>query len=351
MAALIVLVVGVAGCGGTTVPGKPHSSAASTGLPVGWVDQDVSFVAGGVRVYGSYRHPIATGRRPAALLIAGSGPTDRNGNQLGATENSLRLLADQLGTDGVSTLRYDKLFSGRTGAGRYATDPAAADVATFSGEAATALRFLAAQPRTDTHELAVYGHSEGGLYALLLATGRAGPVPQVTKLGLIEPLSRRFLDIVSEQLHATLNAQVRAGQLTAARASAEATQIDQAVAAVRAGRRPGAVPPFAAPLFAPTVVAYVRDIDRYDPAAVAAALPAKLPVLLTCSTNDAQVSCADADHLAAGLRRGHAALDFARLTNMDHALKPDTGHVGAANTAPLPMAPPLAAAIGRFARA
>ncbi|MBV9173620.1 MAG: hypothetical protein JOZ81_26450 [Chloroflexi bacterium] len=261
------------------------------------------------------------------------------------------MLADQLAADGVASLRYDKLFSGQTGFGRYASDPAAADVATFSGEAAAALRFLGAEPRTDLRQLAVYGHSEGGLYALLLATGRAGPVPHIQKLALIEPLSRRSLDILDEQLHASLTQQREAGRLTAADAAEQATEIDQAIAAVRAGVTPGVVPSFAAPLFGPSLVGYFRDVDQYDPATVAAQLPAKTPVLLTCSANDAQVSCPDVDHLAAGLRVAQTALSFTQLTGVDHALKPDAGSNGANNAAALPMAPALASAIAQFTRA
>ncbi len=59
---------------------------------------------------------------PAVLLIAGSGPTDRNGNssvELGPI-NTLKTLADWLSLDGVASLRYDKLGSGETGLGPFA---------------------------------------------------------------------------------------------------------------------------------------------------------------------------------------------------------------------------------------
>ena len=83
-------------CGpaGTASPTSPASFAsgpatAATSAASGhrWVDQPVSFQAGGLTVYATFRHPAtatatvtATSRVPAVLLIAGSGPTDRNGN-------------------------------------------------------------------------------------------------------------------------------------------------------------------------------------------------------------------------------------------------------------------------------
>lgn len=359
-AACVVATVVLAGCtsttsgsaaGGSSGPsGGASTAATSRGMPSGWVDQDVSFTAGGVTIYGSYRHVEASTRGPAALLIAGSGPADRNGDETGFPEGSLRLLADQLAADGVATLRYDKLYSGRTGAGQPAVDPTTARVATFSAEAGAALQFLAAQPRTDPQALSVYGHSEGGLYALLLAAAPPGTLPHVAKLGLIEPQSRRFFDIVADQLHAQVAKAISQAQITSGAGVAEDEQIDHAIAAVRFGGQPGPVPQIAEPFFSAANVGYIADVDRYDPATVAAKLAGTTTVLLTCSTNDAQISCADADHLAGGLRSAQVSLDFVRLTGMDHALKADASNDGANNTAALPMDAPLAAALAQFAR-
>jgi uncharacterized protein len=335
--------------GSSAHSGGASSPAASGGIPSGWVEENVSFTAGGVTVYGTYRHATASTRGPAALLIAGSGPADRNGDEPGFPEASLRLLADQLAADGIATLRYDKLYSGRTGAGEPRVDPTTARVATFTGEAAAAAHFLAAQPRTDPQALSVYGHSEGGLYALLLATASGGDVPHIATVGLIEPQSRRFFDILADQLHAQIATATSQGKITASAAAVDSEQIDQAISAVRAGQAPGPLPQFAEPLFSAANIGYEADVDRYDPAALAAKLRASTPVLLTCSTNDAQISCADADHLAGGLRAAGVSLDLVRLTGMDHGLKADTSNDGANNTAALPMDPPLAAALARFA--
>ena len=65
-------------------------------------------------------------------------------------------------------------------------------------KAVAALSFLAGQPQVDWARLAVFGHSEGGIYALLLASGLAGPAPKVRTVVLLEPVPVRFLGLVEQ---------------------------------------------------------------------------------------------------------------------------------------------------------
>jgi acetyl esterase/lipase len=357
-------VLALAACGGSTTtgpsahPSAPPAGTASTAstaapadhFPQGWVDQDVSFVVDGLTIHATYRHPVSAAKAPAALLIAGSGAPDRNGDSPGFPENSLRLLANRLAIAGVATLRYDKLGSGQTGLGPFATKLPSLRVSTYAREAATALRYLAAEPRSDPAQLSVFGHSEGGFYALLLATGGAGTVPHIARLGLIEPLSRRNFDVLDEQLSGQIQQDVSAGKLTAAAGKIEQQQIEAAIGAARAGRTPGPIPARAVDFFSANNLGYDTDIDRYDPAVLGARLPAGTRVLLTCSTNDVQVLCPDVDHLDAGLKQGKATVDYVQLHGMDHGLKADTSPASANDTANLPMAPALAAAIAQFLR-
>lgn len=88
-------------------------------------DRDVVFEVDGGTLHVP---PHRDGQRlPAALLLAGSGPTDRDGNvpRLGVTPQTIGLIATVLGEVGVMSLRFDKYFSGQTGGGTYAHDPRA----------------------------------------------------------------------------------------------------------------------------------------------------------------------------------------------------------------------------------
>jgi pimeloyl-ACP methyl ester carboxylesterase len=235
-AALMVAGIAVAGCA-SHAPTATSSSATASSAPASWVEDAITLSVGEMTVYGTFRHPAGQARPvPAALLIAGSGPTDRNGNSaiMSGPIDTLQNLAQAMSNDGVASLRYDKLGSGQTGFGPYAADPTKIDMAAFQGEATAALNFLAGQAGVDRSHLMVIGHSEGALYALLLATAAPGTAPPVRALGLVEPQSRRILDQLSKQVHAQVDAAVRAGQLTSAQAAEETATFDTAIQQCRA---------------------------------------------------------------------------------------------------------------------
>ena len=59
---------------------------------------------------------------PVVLLIAGSGPTDMDGNNPMMKNNSLKFLAEGLAQKGIASLRFDKRgIAGSTAAGKEAT--------------------------------------------------------------------------------------------------------------------------------------------------------------------------------------------------------------------------------------
>jgi predicted esterase len=296
-------------------------------LAPGWVAQPVTFGAAGVTIHGTYTHPggAAAGTLPAAVLLGGSGPaTDRNDNAPGQPHrNTLAAVAGWLSADGVASLRYDKLGSGQTGWGKYAAYPGRAGIGPYEQEAVAALRFLAGQRQVDRARLAVFGHSEGGTYALLLASGLAGHAPKVRAVGLLEPVPIRFLDLLEQSSIAAIASLVQQGQIKAAQAHSLGQALTQAVTSLRrTGTLPAGLPGGVAGTFHGNgTLLELTQIDRYDPAAVAAKLPAHTAVLLTCSNADGYFGCAQAGHLAAGLSKAPARLDFVHLAGVDHFLK------------------------------
>ena len=330
----------------------PAPTVNSTTASRTWADQDVSFTAGGVTVYGTYRHPAGTAKPvPAVLLIAGSGPTDRNGNSplISGSVDTLKTLADWLSADGVASLRYDKLGSGQTGVGPYKNRIAGIGISPFEQESAAALEFLARQSGVDRNRLGVIGHSEGALFALLLATGEAGKVPPVRALGLLEPLSARYLDVIATQVDAQIAAAQQAGQLTAAQASSLKKALTGAIAQLRTkGTVPANLPDGLSSLLGPSTALYLSQADKYDPAQLAARLPSGFPALVSCSNADIQVSCGEVDRLVAGLDRARAGADFVQLNGVDHVLKQDASRTGANYGQPLPFSTQLEQALHTF---
>ena len=338
--------------GSTTQEVAPTASSPAGVIPAlapGWVAQPVTFEAGGVTIHGTYTHPgsAAAGTLPAALLIAAYGSsTDRNDNAPGQMDrNTFVAVANWLSADGVASLRYDKLGSGQTGWGQYSAHPERAGLGTYEQEAVAALTFLAGQRQVDRARLAVFGHSEGGIYALLLASGLAGPAPKVRAVGLLEPVPLRFLDLIEQSMIASIQS-----QYTAAQARSMEQTVTQMIASLR---RNGTLPPGLQPgvglaqVFQRPLLEAVQ-IDRYDPAAVAAKLPANTPVLLTCSTADGTIGCAQEDHLATGLWQAPARLDYVHLDGVDHFLKEDITGISADYNESLPFSAQLRAALKTF---
>ena len=124
----------------------------------------VEVQAGHVRLIGTLCQPDHDGPYPAALLLSGSGPLDRDSNIPGQRLDVSKALAEGLAARaGVASLRYDKRGVGESG-GDFVT-------ATFSDEtadASNALNVLRAIPETNGR-VAVIGHSVGATIAMRLA--------------------------------------------------------------------------------------------------------------------------------------------------------------------------------------
>jgi alpha-beta hydrolase superfamily lysophospholipase len=329
-------------------PLEPPASRVPA-LARGWVAEPVTFDAGGVTIYGTYTRPsvAAAGSLPGALLIVGGGH-----NGPGDPYNTLQAVANWLSADGIASLRYDKLTTGKTGWDGSAADPARVGMQPFKQEAAAALAFLARQRSIDRRRLAVFGHSEGGLYALLLATGGLGEnAPRVHALGLLEPLSIRVLDLIDEWVTAQVASARQAGHLSAPQANSIKTTVARAIASLRTtGAFPRDLPDWVASEFGFDAAAqlYNAQKDHYDPAAVAAKLTPQMPVFLTCSNADYEVSCGDVDHLAAGLMLAPAKLDIVHLDDVDHFLREDPSRGSGPYTKPLAFSPQLESALRAF---
>jgi uncharacterized protein len=326
---------------GMAVAGAPPRAQAGTGASAAGVaartagtvpaaDRQVSFVVDGTTTYGTLHIPAHhRGQRlAAALLLPGSGPTDRNGDQPPSfLPQTLALLAGVLGDDGIMSLRFDKYASGQTGLGAYAGDPGRLRIHAFIRQADAAYELLAGQPETDPHRMLIAGHSEGGMTAVL--TGESVR-PRPAGLALLEPQDLRFLDLIRIQLGEELSAAVAAGQITAATAGQNKAGIARVIAEFRAGQpvsTAGLLPPvadlFNQALFSPVNARYTRSDDAIYPPAEAARLPAGTRVLVTCGTADQNVPCGTLPPLLAALARAHTAGPGLQvLPGLDHLLHP-----------------------------
>ena len=270
---------------------------------------------------------FSTLRIAAALLLAGSGPTDRDGDQPAqkVTPQTLKLVAGVLAQQRIMTLRFDKYFTGQTGAGAFASDPQNIDLNAYIRQADAAYAFLRGQPTADPQHLLVVGHSEGGFYAMLVAdTVSAHPAG----LALLEPQDQRILSLVAVQLDEQLNAAVQQGQLSAPDAQQQAEGINNAIAQFRAGQQvdtsgllPQIVQQLTPELLTPGNAKVARTDDEVSPVDAAARVAAGTRVLITDGTADSNIPVSTMSSLASALTSaGTTGPELKVLTGVNHLL-------------------------------
>jgi fermentation-respiration switch protein FrsA (DUF1100 family) len=121
--------------------------------------------AGGFELAGTLTMPEKEGRYPVAILVTGSGPQNRDEELLG--HKPFLVLADYLTRQGFAVLRYDDRGVGKS-KGEFKT----ATTLDFAGDAEAAFDFLKNRPGIDSAAIGIIGHSEGGLIAPIVASGR-----------------------------------------------------------------------------------------------------------------------------------------------------------------------------------
>lgn len=236
----------------------------------------VTLTAEPAALHGTLLRPEAE-VRAAAVIIPGSGPTDRDGNSpLGVNGGMFKQLAEALAAKGIASVRIDKR-------GIAQSQPAGVDERVLSFDTyATDAANWASLVREQTNVPCVWliGHSEGALVAQVAATQST----DVCGLVLLSGTGRTADVVIREQL--------KAGLPEAMKAEAFAT-----LDALAAGRTVEAPPPALAALFRPSVQPYLISYLTIDPARLARDYDR--PVFIGQGTTDLQTRVADAEALKA----------------------------------------------------
>ncbi len=133
--------------------------------PYPYREEEVSFsnAAANVTLAGTLTIPKGTGPFPAAVLIAGSGPYDRD--EALASHKPFLVLADYLTRKGIAVLRYDK-----RGIGKSTGSVDSATTLDLASDAQAAVAYLKTRKDVDAAKIGLIGHSEGAMIAPYLAT-------------------------------------------------------------------------------------------------------------------------------------------------------------------------------------
>ena len=246
-------------------------------------------------LYGSLVLPKSDKPVPVVLIIAGSGPTDRNGNNTqGGRNDSLKKLAWRLAQNNIASVRFDKR-------GIAQSQPAAPDERTLNldqyvTDAVAWGNLLKADPRFA--DVFVLGHSEGALIASL-----AAPAMDAAGVISIAGTARPVGQVLREQLQRN---NMPPGLLQ---------RSVELIHTLESGRTDDNVPEALQVIFRPSVQPYLISLLRYDPAKAFAAL--KMPALIIQGTHDIQVDVNDARLLKAA----KPDADLALIEGMNHVMR------------------------------
>jgi len=280
------------------------------------------------KIAGTLLVPAGTTPVPLVVIIAGSGPTDRDGNSplLPGANNSLRLLAEGLADRGIASLRYDK--RGMGGSAKAMVSEAALRFDMYADDAAGWITLLRKNPRFST--ITVVGHSEGSLLGML-AVQRANADGYVSVAGAGRAADKVLREQFGKQLPPDLLA-----------------FSNKALDALLAGHTVDSVPPPLAAVFRPSVQPYLISWLKVDPQIEIARLAT--PVLIVQGTLDGQVPPSDAQLLAHAQPKAQLLM----IEGMNHVFKrvaPDPATQQKSYSDPsIPVAPELIDGIATFVK-
>lgn len=227
-----------------------------------------------------------------ALIIAGSGPTDRNGNNPMMTNNSLKMLSEELVKKGIATLRYDKRAIGASKAAGMKEEDLRFE--TYIKDAEEWVQLL--KQNKNFNQLVVIGHSEGALIGMVASQNE-----NVNKYISISGAGKAADKLIRDQLK-----------------SQPAFVLEQSTPILDEllqGRTVEKVPIGFEALFRPSVQPYLISWFKVDPQVEITKL--NKPILILQGTTDIQVSVEDANML----QKAKPAAKLVLIEGMNHILK------------------------------
>ncbi|MDR0812022.1 MAG: alpha/beta hydrolase [Paludibacter sp.] len=246
-------------------------------------------------IYGTIAVPKTDKQMPLVLLIAGSGPTDRNCNQTAQSlkTDAFKMLADSLLKYNIASLRFDKRGIGESAPAMTKEDDLRFD--TYINDVKAWIDTLAKNNKFS--KIVVAGHSEGSLIGMAAAVDNAKTAQYISISGVAVAAD----EILKEQL-ATQPQEVK-------------DMVFPMLDTLKAGRTIADVNPMFYSLFRPSIQPYMISWMRRNPQAEIAKL--KIPILIIQGTTDIQVS----ENQAKLLHSANPKSTLVIIKEMNHVLK------------------------------
>lgn len=260
-------------------------------------ETEVSIQVTDGQLFGSLVIPNNIETSTIALFIAGSGPTDRNGNNMsGLNTDAYKLLCYALAENGIASLRFDKWGSGKSISSNQKEIIAKRDFESEINDAVAWIEYLQNDGRFN--QLTVIGHSQGSLVGILAAK-KVQTI--VTKFISISGLGVPGNETLKEQL----------GVQPKFVGEAANPILDSLANGLLVKK----VPPFLQALFSPTLQPYLISWFKYNPAEELSTLA--IPSVIIQGTNDIQVKAGEATILASKSPLAKVLI----IENMNHVLR------------------------------
>ena len=261
----------------------------------GFVQEPTTLTTATGVIYGTLDLPSGIGPFPVALIIAGSGPTDRDGNSamLTGKNNSLQMLAQSLAAANIASVRFDKRGIGASAA----AGPKEADLRfeNYVDDAVAWVKLLRDDKRFST--VTIIGHSEGALIGAIAAERtHANAFISVAGVGRCAGL------VLREQLNGKLPAQLFQAN-------------EKILRELEAGRTTQDVPPALQSMYRASVQPYLISWFKYNPVEIVASI--KEPILICQGTTDIQVAVEEAE----ALKKAAPTAKLVIVQGMNHVLK------------------------------
>ncbi len=244
---------------------------------------------------GTLTVPDGAKNMPVVLLIAGSGPTDRDGNSTLSPQrfDSYKMIADSLKQKNIAVLRYDKRGIGESSTTKSQENTTLND---FVDDACALIEFLKADKRFS--KIIIAGHSEGSLIGMV-ACGREKADAFISLAGAGFSADK----ILKTQLKKSLSAD----------AGKKAVLIIDSIKVGKTLKQK--LEGDLLLMFNASIQPYLHSWMQYDPTREIAKLNA--PVLIVQGTNDWNVSITDAQLL----KKAKSTARLSLITSMNHELK------------------------------
>lgn len=246
-------------------------------------------------IHGRLMLPEGKAPCPVVIIIAGSGPTDMNGNSIGLelTNNALLYLAEELAANGIASMRYDKRGIGRSA--KAAPSEEELRFEHYINDATMWADKLGNDARFNS--VIIAGHSEGSLIGMIAAQQSKAVKGYISIAGCGSPANK----ILEKQLqnHAEW---IRKDMMAILNELCEERTVDN-------------VPFYTESLFRPSVQPYLISWFRYNPTKEIAKLD--MPVLILQGDRDMQVGVEEAEKLYAAKQDA----TYYIIRDMNHVLK------------------------------